>query len=144
MKNNQQMSSAGGAKYSFVFFPPGNWCDIASTNLAYVALLSLAEDREKNKFGVWELASLCLAISIWMCFVLLWQHSHVFGRGHRKMFRAAKVHSPFPTEHSLPGAKLLWFKNLARTRRGMCITSKISLNLLECKKYHQSLQDFLR
>lgn len=132
------------AKCSFIFFPPGNSCDIRSTNLAFVALLILVKigKRINLEFGDYIFVLGSKTVGNVSCFCLNIHMGN--GRRHVKMFRAPKVHSPFPTEHSLPGAKLLWFKNLTWTRRSMHITFKISLNVLECKKCHQSLQDFLR
>lgn len=95
------MSSTVSVKYPFVFFPPGNGCDIASINLTYMALLIPGKDREKNKFGVWGLTSLCLAVQLLDVFRASVSTFTHFWPG--MMFRAPKVHSPFPAEHSLPG-----------------------------------------
>ena len=100
--------------------------------------------KEKSGFGVWQLISLCLAIqhldafhAFVSTFTCVWQgmHEDVWG---------SKGSQPFSNRTQLAGDKLFWLKNLTWTRRGMHITFKISLNLLECKKLHWSSQDFLR
>lgn len=76
---------------------------LQAQNSPNMALMILAKDRKKNKFGAQRLHLCAWQYNIWKSFVLLCQHSHVFRRGHVKMFWAPKVHSPLPTEHGLPG-----------------------------------------